>query len=667
MTHRKRLITIAVAVMAAMVLLLALTAGTVAAPKVLVVADHMTYTVESTVSLNKLVLGDGAQIVAPEHKALTLTVNGVETGGVLATTKGVATIIVGPTAYMGNVVITVTDDNLVEYTMGGGGPPPGGAETADAPPPPPPGEPTIFPFRQALYLDAGGVVWAKSVPAALTGKAPAAFDINNVQIKSTGENFTGIFVAGGEYTLRNVKIDLSGNGRSDFVGYGAGIVARGTDTRVVIDGARIVTDGVVRSAVVADKGSNVVVKNSYIQTNDGILPADYVPTVDTTQMRSVPWMLSLSGNCRATNLLGDYTKASYINSYIGAEGWGVLSTDGCKQPTLTAINSTIAITGEDGYGSYGIGDATEYFLGCTFDVATYATISRGSHLIYGDSDPALVAQLNQDLGLGLSAEELAAIPDKATVVGSDRFGIMWHGGGTLAIGGGTVFNTQEAVFLDKGQAIDVHVDGSQGAQLNPANGVILQLMDDDDPGPQPPAMTNTGVYSDPTGPVQPDATHDVTVADASDALLTFTDIELAGDFFNSARGGIVQGPFGPPASASKNLGLTFTDASITGVITASTAVHHVSPIDSTLYRELGEVINTPAVAVNNGVIVTLAGASTWTVTGTSYLTKLVVGADALVTAPAGYDLVMTVDGVATPIVAGETYTGNIRLALVLLP
>ena len=219
-----------------------------------------------------------------------------------------------------------------------------------------------------------------------------------------------------------------------------------------------------------------------------------MPTIDTSQMRSVPWMLGLSGNNRATNLLGTHTKASYINSYIGAEGWGVLSTDGCTEPVLTAINSTIAITGEDGYGSYGIGNATEHFLGSTFNVATYATISRGSFLFYGDSDPARVAQLNTELDLGLTPAELAAIPDKATVVNSDRWGIMWHGGGTLDISGGTVFNTGRACFLDKGQAIAITVDGSEGVALNPADGIIFQLMDDDDPGPVPPAMTNTGVF-----------------------------------------------------------------------------------------------------------------------------------------------------------------------------
>jgi len=45
---------------------------------------------------------------------------------------------------------------------------------------------------------------------------------------------------------------------------------------------------------------------------------------------------------------------------------------------LTAVNSTLSITGEDGYGSYAIGNATEKFLGTTFNVATYATINRAA-------------------------------------------------------------------------------------------------------------------------------------------------------------------------------------------------------------------------------------------------------------------------------------------------
>jgi hypothetical protein len=647
-----------------------------------VTADEV---IDETTGLCGLTIAEGATITAPEGYSLTLTVNGVETGGKLVTTAGVETEISGPATYHGHIVLTVAEANPVEYSQGGGGPPPGGEE----PPPggegaqqlaqePPPAEPTIFPFRQALYLDTSGVVEAKSVLAAVLGKKPAAFEIKNILIRSTGENFDGIFVAGGNYTVRNAKIELVGNGRSDFVGYGAAIVARGADTTLVVDGARIVNEGVVRSGVVADTGSNVIVKNSFIQTDNGVMPADYMPTIDTTQMRSVPWMLSLSGNVRATNLLGTNTKASYINSYIGSEGWGVLSTDGCTTPQLTVISSRIAITGEDGYGSYGIGNATERFLGCTIDVPTYATISRGSFLFYGDSDPATVAQLNSDLGLGLTAKELAALERRPTIVNSDRFGIMWHGGGTLDVSGGTVFNTGETTFLDKGQAIAITVDGSEGAQLNPGNGVIMQVMDDDDPGPQPPFMYNTGIYDEPTGPVVPQPGHDVTTADDTDALATFSNIKLEGDFYNSMRGDI-GGMFGPPTP--RNLGLTFDNAQIVGTISASTATHLLPHIEYPIgwdeileapfvnvdhtedYKYLGEVTNTPGAAVNNGVIVVLDSGSQWTVTGTCYLTGLDLDADVTITAPAGFTVSMTVEGAPTEIVPGNSYSGAIVLTI----
>ena len=619
-----------------------------------------TWEVPETTRLCKLVIGEGANLVVPEGYSLTLTVNGVEAGQALVTTAGVDTAFV-PGTYRGNIVLTVAEENVVEYVPAGGGP--GG---------PPPS--IFFPFRQALYLDEVGIDWAKSVPAAIVGKKPTFFGMKNILIWSSGECFNGIFAAGGSHTVRNAKIDFFGNGRSDFAGYGAAVMSTGESTKLVVDRACIVTDGVVRTAAVADHGSNLIVKNSYLRTYDGMLPADYMPTIDTAQMRSVPWMLSLSGNCRATNLLGTNTKATYIKSYIGAEGWGVLSTDGCTTPQLTVINSTITIAGEDGYGSYGIGDATERFLGCRFHVATYATISRGSFLYYGDSDPALVADLNEDLDLGLTWRELRSIKPKPTIVNSDRFGIMWHGGGTLDVSGGTIFNTGETTFLDKGQAIEITVDGAEGAQLNPGNGVIMQVMDDDDPGPVPPFMYNIGIYNEPTGPITPQPGHDPTVADGSDALATFSNIGLNGDFYNSMRGDI-GGMFGPPTP--RNMGLTFDNAVITGVISASTATHLLPHIEYPIgwdgtapyinightedYKYLGEVTNTPSEAVNNGVIVSLTNGSEWTVTGTCCLTSLTVENGSAVTAPAGYSLTMWVDDIETEIEPDITYTGTIVL------
>ena len=89
----------------------------------------------------------------------------------------------------------------------------------------------------------------------------------------------------------------------------------------------------------------------------------------------------------------------------------------------------------------------------------------------------------------------------------------------------------------------------------------------------------------------------------------------------------------------------------------------ISPITSVDYKQLGEVTNIVHPIINNGVIVSLNGDSKWTVTGTSYLSKLVVAADAAVTAPVGHTVAMTVDGVTTTIVPGSTYTGSIVLTV----
>ena len=395
MSKRNRFITIVVAVVAVTLLLATIVPAAFAQvlPSKTVAAGE-TWIVKETTEMNVLTVAAGGKLEAPAGYALTLTVNGVETGQALVTTAGFDTTI-QPGTYMGKVVLTVANANLVPYAAPG-----------------PPGPPLMFPFRQAVYVDAKGVAWQKSVrPAVSTGAVTHKF-AKNVELYSTGENFTGFYVAGGDYTITDAMINFVGNGRSDFVGTGAAIVGTG-GCRLVVDGATIVNDGSARAGVVADGGANVLVKNSSIFTGNGVLPADYAPTIDTSQMRSVPWMLGLSGNVRATNLLGTNTRATYVNSYIGSEGWGVLSTDGCTTPTLTAINSTIEITGEAGYGSYGIGDATEYFLGCQMNVATYATISRGSFLFYGDSDKEKVAELNSSLGIGLTEAELAALPAKA--------------------------------------------------------------------------------------------------------------------------------------------------------------------------------------------------------------------------------------------------------------
>ncbi|MBV8996683.1 MAG: hypothetical protein JO287_23935, partial [Pseudonocardiales bacterium] len=255
-----------------------------------------------TTRLGSLTLEPGGAIVAPAGDSLTLTVDGIETGQALASTYATSTTIV-PGNYRGDVVLTVTAENSVPW------------------------QGLNFLLRQGLYVNSGGVEPNESVISNVLGGRVDNSEADGVTLRSNGQAYDGLYVNNGIYTLNHSRISFDGNGRSDFIGDGAAIVGNGPGTRLVVNGARIDNTGVVRTGIVADNGANVIVKHSSIRTSDGVLPSDYTPTIDLGYMMQVPWMLSIGGNVRATNLLGVDTRASYIQSKIVSQGWGALSTD----------------------------------------------------------------------------------------------------------------------------------------------------------------------------------------------------------------------------------------------------------------------------------------------------------------------------------------------------
>ncbi|MEU6374952.1 hypothetical protein [Streptomyces sp. NPDC046909] len=619
-------------------------AATTKAGKRITVASGQTLELTATTTATRLTIAEGGFITVPDGYSLTLTVNGVETGSELAALTdgygGVATAIAAGT-YRGTIVLTVAEANDLTYST------------------------LTLPFRQALYVDADGVDESKSVPSDVLGGTVTDTGASGITLTSNGEAFNGVYVTGGgSYTLTDPTIAFDGNGRCDFIGYGASVVGTGSGTTLVLDGANISNVGVVRTAVIADATANVIVKNSTLHCADGVVPDEYpaAGTGDTRYMITVPWMLGLSGNVRTTNLLGASTKASYINSTISSEKWGALSVDGGSYCTLTAINSTIANTGGQGYGSYAIGNVTEHFLGCTFDVGDYALIHWGASAHYGDSTASAVAALNSSLGIGLTSAELSALPEKSTTIDAGRFMVLWYAAGSVTIDGGTTVNTGETTFVSKAVAGTVTVDGSDGATINSGNGVIFQLMDTDRPSSvtvsgQPRSSETIGTYTEPTGSPTKSSSWVTTSSQSTDAKGTFTDIDLTGDFYNSVWGG------GNASLQGQNLSLSFTRSTIEGVISASTAKHSVSTITKDTYREISEVTNTPSAVVNNGVLVTLGSGSTWTVTGTSYLSSLTLASGASVTAPSGKTVTLTVGGTTTAIEAGKTYTGALTLTV----
>jgi hypothetical protein len=617
-------------------------ASTMSSQGGITVGNGETLVIKKITRTNYLKIGKGATLTAPAGYSLTLTVNGVETGQELVTTDqevesvGSYTVFSTGVEYHGDIVLTPAQENSVSW------------------------QGLDFPVRQALYIGGSGMVPAYSVASAVTGGAVAGHAASGVSIVSAGACFDAVYVNDGTFELSEARIDLDGPGRCDFIGYGAAAIATGTGGRLVLDGVSIRNRGVVRTGVISDDGATVVVKNSYIECLSGPLPSGYADTIDLEYMEDCPWMLGIKGDVRATNLLGNNSVAAYINSTVIAQDWGVLSTDSGSDCTMVAVNTDVRTTGATGgYGSYLIGNATEHFLGMYYDVGTYACINTGGTAYYGDSTHAAIAAFNESLDLGLSNAEIAAITPRNTVINSRRWGFMWHGAGEIHIDGGTVVNSELATFLNKEQQIVTTVDGSEGARLNPANGVILQLMENDDPGPgmDDGIPVNDAVYTCPTGTPSRYADWSVaTVHDDSDSVSYFTDIELTGDFYNGVRGGSAQDP-------GQNMVLNFDQSTIEGVITATIATHSVATISTADYLELGMVSNEAYEVINNGVIVSLTNNSLWTVTGASYLSVLTLDASSSITAPTGKTVTMTVNGTVTTITPGTTYTGAITLTV----
>jgi hypothetical protein len=271
-----------------------------------------------------------------------------------------------------------------------------------------------------------------------------------------------------------------------------------------------------------------------------VLHPEYENTGDQAFMMTCPWLLGLYGTVRATNTLGSNTKATYLNTSVTNQNWALWSIDsglyGVSNIKLVVINCDGRHTGNDGYGSYAIGYPTEYFLGINYHVATYvAIIFGGTALHYGNSSPDAAQALNDSLGLGLTVDDIASIRPRISTISSRKFGFMWQSTGPIYIDGGTRLTTRQTMFLSKASASAVFVDGSGGATLKVDNGVIYQVIDNDNPGRHsvtgyPWTANYTNSYVQPTDPAVKSASWDPAAVHPVDAAGSFSHITLNGDF-----------------------------------------------------------------------------------------------------------------------------------------
>jgi len=493
-------------------------------------------------------------------------------------------------------------------------------------------------------IEDGKYVPEKSVPAIVAGCKVTDKGTTGVTIYSCEESFNGIIVKGdSHYTIDGVRIDLEGDGGNDFIGLGAGILV-GDNSKVTINDSDVKITGVTRCAFHAG-GNSVTTLNNCRLSNCS--PA--------TEKMYPSWQLGIRGTNRVTQCC-DNANVYYNNCHITGNGWGAVSIDGGIHNNIYLKDSTIDLTGPRarGYGAFAIGDAFISFDHCTCNVQGY---------------PILMCHH----GDGGSSGEFTG----GSVVNSTLYGAMIISGkgSKLDVNQGTNFNTASSVFVIKGCNPYVNIDN---AILNPANGVILQLMDSDDVGMGP------SKFAVPAGEVDvPVSDRNLAAADPDeDVFMTLSNMVVNGDFYNSTtnlkanrREKInMQQPGMPEMEASdehppmdnearqgvKNLSLNFTNVKVNGVISAATAAYKdgVTVIDVGNCEELSAVKQTPAQPVNNGVIVSFDKDSVWTVAGTSYLTSLTLASGAVIRAPEGKTLAMTVDGVKTKIIP-DTYTGKI--------
>lgn len=595
-----------------------------------------TWLVEETSHLYDLTIAEGAALKAPEGKFIAMTVDGIGCDP-------------KPGRYHGDIILTVAET----YHMA-----PHALMRLNN---------ISREFTDAVVIESGKVIAEKGVPALIQEGTVTGEKAEGVYISSTAESFNGILVTGDQpYLVKDCKMELDGFGANDFMGVGSAVAAIDT-ADVTIDGCDFTVNGVTRCAVHVGGDSHVTVKNSRIQNT----------SPDSDWLGDFSWACGFLGTNRLCQLCDNGTVV-YDNCDLISNGWGILSIDGTdKYNDMLVKNSRLTLSGprSHGYGAFCIGGNHVRFEGCDVNVTGYPLMLRGM----------------MDKGR-------AEIVDSK--IRGRRFGLLamgdTHSVLTLA---GSDFETDKSTMVFKGSATTVNITETA---MRPGNGVILQLMDNDESG-----MTGQD-FKIPVGEADKAIEgRDLTTAGEDDINMTLTACRLTGDFFNSTTniqankrstqggfgkfhdtligtgqghneptkdGKIADGPDAPKPDEDKpkmvmkdldtpkNLGLTLVDTTITGIISSATQHYRegLTLIDESNRREMSNITQTAAPTVNNGVIVSLDRTSRWTVTGTSYITALELAPGAVVDAPEGKTLKVTLDGKAIDLAPGR-FAGKLVL------
>ena len=587
--------------------------------------------VPKTVHLYEFILEEGASVSAPEGKFVALTVNGI--GKQLK----------APCHYQGDIVLTVADT----YPMA-----PHGLMRVNQ---------ISRAFQDAIVISDGAVDEAKSVKALVQGGSVTGEKTEGVYIGNEAESFNGILVTGNTYyEINDSQIDLEGFGANDFLGVGAAVAAI-DQAKVTINRCSFHVNGVTRCAVHAGGDSVVTVNDSRIEGN----------SADSDWLGSFSWAVGFRGTNRL-NQLTDNAKVYYNRCQCRSNGWGVLSIDGSDDGVeMIVTDSELELYGprSEGYGAFCIGENHVRFDHTKVKVNGYPLLLMGME------------------GLGR-----AEVVNGSELTGR-RFGVLVINDDNSVLElRDSAIRTRKSALCIKGSATQIIADHMV---MEPENGVLIQLMDDDQTGmPYADFKIPMGVKDE----YMPGRDLS-TVSPTEDVNIELSNSVLSGDIYNSTTNiratqystmgdmgrfhdelvgilpmfdpdlppmpsPVAQRHNGDDLMGPKNLGLTLRNVQITGVISAALQSYRpgLNRITELNREELSNVTQTAAPAVNNGVVLSLDKESVWTVTGTSYLTALVLEEGAKVVPADGHTLTMLVDGKETPIAPG-TYRGHITMLI----
>ena len=413
---------------------------------------------------------------------------------------------------------------------------------------------------------------------------PEAIVLDN---EVTGAAFTAVHAEGDSLVNVTGTIvmtdDTDGQHASDFSGVGSVFSIANGATAYITD-ATIFTDGFVRAAVCLDNEAIAWVENCDITTL-GANPLTesydgYVNSATTSKMISPPWVLGIQGGIRTMNVLDNNATLVVVNSTLRSGGWGVISTDGCTDPVIYVIDSELDILPESeggmasggellgfdaesygsGYGAYIIGMVDEDNYGVTINGATFGAICREGYVSYQSSNGeiAVVSGMGEDLGTVEGAGKVSEI--------NAVFGAMTHSSEDVTIEylDGTIVNSEMATILYRSTGHATFV--ADEAVLNPGNGIILQMIDDDDSTVGMGDMNTMGFNTtlvEAAGMPSQNGNETGESASNEEVTMTLTNGQYAGNFYNGTgyygqAGDVLNLTFGEGAEVEGAVSLTET-------------------------------------------------------------------------------------------------------------